>query len=93
MRQWQRYGEHGPRSNADLKGGAVARHCRPDADGRRLLTQAVQAFGLSARGYARVLKVARTIGRHLGMLARLSMEQANGTAPAPMTSGSTEKRS
>jgi predicted ATPase with chaperone activity len=33
----------------------------PDADGRRLLTQAVQAFGLSARGYARVLKVARTI--------------------------------
>ena len=61
VRQWQRYGEHGPRSNADLKGGAVARHCRPDADGRRLLTQAVQAFGLSARGYARVLKVARTI--------------------------------
>jgi magnesium chelatase family protein len=61
MRQWQRYGEHGPRSNADLQGGAVARHCRPDADGRRLLTQAVQAFGLSARGYARVLKVARTI--------------------------------
>jgi magnesium chelatase family protein len=60
-RQWQRYGEHGARSNADLKGGAVARHCRPDTDGRRLLTQAVQAFGLSARGYARVLKVARTI--------------------------------
>jgi magnesium chelatase family protein len=60
-RQWQRYGEEGPRSNADLKGGAVTRHCRPDVDGRRLLTQAVQAFGLSARGYARVLKVARTI--------------------------------
>jgi magnesium chelatase family protein len=61
VRQWRRYGEDGPRSNADLKGGAVARHCRPDADGRQLLTQAVQAFGLSARGYARVLKVARTI--------------------------------
>jgi magnesium chelatase family protein len=66
VRQWQRYGEHGPRSNADLKGGAVARHCRPDEDGRRLLTQAVQAFGLSARGYARVLKVARTIADHGG---------------------------
>jgi magnesium chelatase family protein len=61
VRQWQRYGEDGPRSNADLKGGAVARHCRPDAEGRRLLSQAVQAFGLSARGHARVLKVARTI--------------------------------
>jgi len=61
VRQWQRYGEDGPRANADLKGGAVARHCRLDVDGRRLLTQAVEAFGLSARGYARVLKVARTI--------------------------------
>jgi magnesium chelatase family protein len=60
-RQWQRYGRHGPVSNADLNGGAVARYCRPGAEGRRLLTQAVQAFGLSARGYARVLKVARTI--------------------------------
>lgn len=38
------------------------------------------------------MKVARTIGRHLGMLARLGMEQASGTAPVPMTSGSTEKR-
>jgi magnesium chelatase family protein len=61
VRQWQRYGEQGPRSNADLKGGAVARHCRPDTEGRRLLSQAVQAFGLSARGHTRVLKVARTI--------------------------------
>jgi magnesium chelatase family protein len=61
VRQWQRYGEDGPRANADLKGGGVARHCRPAAEGRRLLAQAVQAFGLSARGYARVLKVARTI--------------------------------
>jgi polysaccharide deacetylase family protein (PEP-CTERM system associated) len=37
------------------------------------------------------MKVARTIGRHLGMLARLSVEQANGTMAHP--SGSTEKRS
>jgi magnesium chelatase family protein len=34
--------------------------CRPDGDGRALLRQAVLAFGLSARGYDRVLKVART---------------------------------
>jgi magnesium chelatase family protein len=61
VRQWQRYGEDGPRSNAHLKGGAVSRHCRLAADGRSLLAQAVQTFGLSARGYTRVLKVARTI--------------------------------
>jgi len=60
-RQWQRYGEGGPCANADLKGAALERHGRPAANGRRLLTQAVQTFGLSARGYARVLKVARTI--------------------------------
>jgi magnesium chelatase family protein len=60
-RQWQRYGADGPRANAMLAGRDVARHCRPASPGRRLLAQAVQAFGLSARGYARVLKVARTI--------------------------------
>src|SRR6187455_2369822 len=59
--QWQRYGEAGPRANAELAGRDVARHSRPGADGRRLLTQAVQTFGLSARSHARVLKVARTI--------------------------------
>jgi magnesium chelatase family protein len=35
--------------------------CRPDSAGRDLLKRAVEKFGLSARGYDRVLKVARTI--------------------------------
>jgi magnesium chelatase family protein len=35
--------------------------CRPDSTGRDLLKRAVEKFGLSARGYDRVLKVARTI--------------------------------
>ena len=35
--------------------------CRPDAGGRALLRRAVETFGLSARGYDRVLKVARTV--------------------------------
>jgi magnesium chelatase family protein len=60
-RQWQRYGADGPRSNAVLAGRDVMRYCRPALPGRKLLAQAVQTFGLSARGYARVLKVARTI--------------------------------
>jgi magnesium chelatase family protein len=59
--QRARYGADGPRANADVRGSAVARFCRPDTDGRTLMRRAVDAFGLSARGYDRVLKVARTI--------------------------------
>jgi magnesium chelatase family protein len=61
MSQQIRYGPAGTRTNADLRGSAVATCCRPDADGRALLRRAVALMGLSARGYDRVLKVARTI--------------------------------
>jgi magnesium chelatase family protein len=60
-RQRARYGATGPRTNAELRSSGVTRFCRPDADGRTLLRRAVETFGLSARGYDRVLKVARTI--------------------------------
>ena len=33
----------------------------PDMDGRSLITKAAERFGLTARGYHRVLRVARTI--------------------------------
>ena len=59
--QHARYGLHGPRTNAGLRGRAVAQVCRPDAPGRELLRRGVEQLGLSARGYDRVLKVARTI--------------------------------
>ena len=36
-------------------------HCTPDPAGAALLTQAIRRLGLSARGYHRILKVARTI--------------------------------
>jgi len=39
----------------------VREHCRHDDGCARLLEGAMRALGLSARGYARVLKVARTI--------------------------------
>ena len=48
-------------TNATLRGSRVAAFCRPDAQGRQLLRRAVDQLGLSARGYDRVLKVARTI--------------------------------
>jgi len=60
-RQQDRCASAGVRVNAELQGRSVWRQCRPDMAARRLLEQAVQRLGLSARGYDRVLKVARTI--------------------------------
>ena len=59
--QHTRYGPDGARTNADLRGGAVGHHCRPDAKGRSLLLGAAKQLGLTARAHDRVLKVARTI--------------------------------
>ena len=35
--------------------------CMPDDEGRKLLQQAAEKLGLSARGYYRIMKVGRTI--------------------------------
>jgi magnesium chelatase family protein len=47
--------------NAGLNNAAVERHCTAKVAGLVLLERAMQQLGLSARGYHRVLKVARTI--------------------------------
>jgi magnesium chelatase family protein len=47
--------------NAQMGAREVREHCRHDEGCARLLEAAMRALGLSARGYARVLKVARTI--------------------------------
>jgi magnesium chelatase family protein len=47
----------------------VARHCRLDAAGLRVLGAAVTRMGLSARGYDRVRKVARTVADLAGVEA------------------------
>jgi magnesium chelatase family protein len=62
-RERQRTRFHGTaiRTNAALRGGTVARQCRPVPEGRRLLHVAADRLKLTARGYDRVLKVARTI--------------------------------
>ena len=49
------------RYNADLSGGALDDLAAPDTEGRALLSRVADRFGLSARGYHRVLRVARTI--------------------------------
>ena len=47
--------------NADMGPGEVRRHCELDDAGRALIKAAMHQLGLSARGYHRVLKLARTI--------------------------------
>lgn len=47
--------------NADAEGDLLDRIAAPDADARALLIRAAKRFHLSARGYHRVLRVARTI--------------------------------
>ncbi len=53
--------ETGARSNAELEGDALDRFATPDDAGRKLLLQAADAMRLTARGYTRILRVARTI--------------------------------
>ncbi|HIP08057.1 MAG TPA: ATP-binding protein [Mariprofundaceae bacterium] len=47
--------------NARLLPTALEEHAKPDAEGEALLNTALKQFGLSARSYHRILKVARTI--------------------------------
>jgi magnesium chelatase family protein len=47
--------------NAQMTSRYLKRHCQIDEQGNRLLEMAMTKFGLSARGYTRILKVARTI--------------------------------
>ena len=49
------------KSNASLEAREIDKHCKPDDRGSELLKQAIGKFGLSARGFHRILKVARTI--------------------------------
>jgi magnesium chelatase family protein len=59
--QQQRYAADGLFCNAQMLPKHTRAFCRLDADGRQLLETAMRRLGLSARGYDRVLKVARTI--------------------------------
>ncbi len=61
LRQLERYGAEGPRTNAELTPRLLARHCHLDRDCLRVLSAAEKRFTLSARGYERVRKPGRTI--------------------------------
>ncbi|MFA4995147.1 MAG: YifB family Mg chelatase-like AAA ATPase [Bdellovibrionales bacterium] len=50
-----------PRTNAEADGELLETIAAPDQSGRNLLTEATEKMKLSARGYHRVLRVARTL--------------------------------
>ena len=53
--------EAGARTNAQLSGNLLDEIAAPDADGLALLRQAADTLSLSARGFHRTLRVARTL--------------------------------
>jgi magnesium chelatase family protein len=60
-RQQQRLADAGAETNASLTPKQLAVQCRLDAAGLRLMRSAVDRLGLTARGYDRMRRVARTI--------------------------------
>ncbi|MGQ9927314.1 MAG: YifB family Mg chelatase-like AAA ATPase [Chloroflexaceae bacterium] len=60
-RQNQRFGGAGARVNADMGLADIRHHCQLDGSGQALMKAAARQMNLSARGYHRVIKLARTI--------------------------------
>ena len=65
LRQSARYAalpaDRRPRTNAELDGELLEAMAAPEPAGRKLLSDAAERLKLSARGYHRVLRVARTL--------------------------------
>jgi magnesium chelatase family protein len=59
--QERRYAGTSVRTNGGMTLKQIYRHCELDARGKALIERAIERLGLSARAYARILKVARTI--------------------------------
>lgn len=61
QRQLQRFARANILCNAQMSNRDVKRFCQVDESGKKLLEMAVEQLGFSARGYIRILKVARSI--------------------------------
>jgi magnesium chelatase family protein len=60
--QANRFQEHkGIHYNAQLSPKLIEKHCKPGKAGKELIKTAMEKMGLSARSFARILKVSRTI--------------------------------
>jgi len=59
--QQERYKKYGIFSNAELTPKLIEKYCRIDRESKKILEDAFNSLGLSARAYERILKVSRTI--------------------------------
>ena len=59
--QINRYKEYNLYSNAELTPSLIEKYCKLDSVSHKILQNAFEKLGLSARAYGRILKVARTI--------------------------------
>ncbi|MEO1274532.1 MAG: YifB family Mg chelatase-like AAA ATPase [Pseudomonadota bacterium] len=89
----------GVRTNGDADGDLLMNHAAAGAEAKAMLTQVAERFGLSARGYTRVLRVARTIADLAGEaeITRAHVAEAVGyrltsETKRPAESGTTPKR-
>ena len=60
-RQNKRFGETSGMCNARMGPGELRHYCKLDEESSALMQQAFEAFGLTARSYDRIVRVARTI--------------------------------
>ena len=62
QRQWRRFAEHpAVTCNSEMRVAEIRAFCELDAEGALLVRNTVERHGLSARGYHRILRVARTV--------------------------------
>jgi magnesium chelatase family protein len=83
--QTARYRDQPIRTNAEAEGPLLDAVATPDAPGRELLAQAAGAMKLTARGYTRILRVARTIADLAGhdTIGRVHLAEALGYRRQP----------
>jgi magnesium chelatase family protein len=76
--QADRYNGSGVRTNAEANGELLDKVATPDEPGRKLLADAAAAMRLSARGFHRVLRVARTVAdlAGAGQVGRIHVAEA-----------------
>ena len=82
--QSERYEGSGVRTNAEADGELLDRVATPDEPGRKLLADAAAAMRLSARGFHRVIRVARTIADLAGadVVGRIPYRRSPQLSPA-----------